>query len=293
MSRHPPPRARVLRAATPALAVAVTALAAGLHRPPAALASTAAQQPPAALVRTNCGGCHALVAAGASGKVGPSLDTSTETVNELVKLVTNGPEPGGPMPAFKGSLTAAQITSIAEYVVEVRGKTKATPPEPAATTGAPASSSGLTLTVAPRPHDPTRLTLVARLGKSSPREGTTIAFFVVSTEFKQPIDVPIGTGDTAADGTATLTYAPTWSGPQRFLAAVADTQLRAAADYRVTTSTPGPLATTANPGWPFASLGRGFLDVILAVVAFIWLGLFVTLAVAFGWMPRLAGKGID
>jgi hypothetical protein len=68
----------------------------------------------------------------------------------------------------------------------------------------------LTLSVAPRAHHPAQLTLVSHLQRSSgDMGGKTVAFFVVSTEFKTPIDVPIGTAETTADGSARLDYVPT------------------------------------------------------------------------------------
>ncbi len=150
----------------------------------------------------------------------------------------------------------------------------------------------LTLSVAARPHDPAELTLVSRLQSSSGNGGKSVAFFVVSTEFKQPKDVPIGTAKTAADGTASVSYKPTWSGKEQFVAKLssAGTQVPAAtAYYRVTASTPGPLSAAANPARPLASIGHVFLNVILAIVALVWLGLIITLVLAVGWMPRLAG----
>jgi mono/diheme cytochrome c family protein len=70
------------------------------------------------LFSDNCGSCHTLAAAGASGKVGPDLD-QVQPGPDLVKTqVENG---GGGMPAFKGKLTDAQIQSIADYVSENAG----------------------------------------------------------------------------------------------------------------------------------------------------------------------------
>lgn len=173
----------------------------------------------------------------------------------------------------------------------------------AGVSGAPASfgssfatPTALTLSIAARPHHPTTLVLVSHLRSSSKRAGRFIAFFVVSTEFKQPMNVPIGTAKTTADGSAKISYTPTWSGEETFVAKLvgSGTHVRAAtAHYRVTASTPGPLAATANPGRPLASVGGVFLDVILTVVALVWLSLIIVLAIAFGWMPRLAGEGID
>lgn len=159
-----------------------------------------------------------------------------------------------------------------------------------------ASPPALTLSVAARPHHPAELTLVSRLGSSSDKRGRSVAFFVVSTEFGQHRDVPIGTAETAADGTASVRYKPTWSGTEQFVAKLTGpgAQVPAAtASYRVTASTPGLLSAGANPARPLAAVGHVFLDVILTIVALVWLGLIITLVLAIGWMPRLAGGGID
>jgi cbb3-type cytochrome c oxidase subunit III len=65
------------------------------------------------MFKTNCGSCHTLSDAGTSGKVGPNLDTIGDDMARIVQQINNG---GGGMPAFKGTLTPAQITMIAKYV---------------------------------------------------------------------------------------------------------------------------------------------------------------------------------
>ena len=154
----------------------------------------------------------------------------------------------------------------------------------------------LTLSVASRPPNPTDLTLVSRLQSSSGTGGKTVAFFVVSTEFEKARELPIGTAKTAADGTASVRYKPTWSGKEQFVAKLtsAGTHVPAAtAYYRVVSSTPGPLFAGANPARPLSSVGHIFLRVILTTVALVWLGLIIMLVLAVAWMPRLAGRGID
>lgn len=61
----------------------------------------------------NCGSCHVLRAAGTSGTVGPNLDQLKPDQTRVQTQVING---GGAMPAFKGTLTPAQITAVARYV---------------------------------------------------------------------------------------------------------------------------------------------------------------------------------
>src|SRR5204863_8475037 len=67
----------------------------------------------------NCGSCHTLADAGTKGTVGPNLDQLKPDEARVQKQVTNG---GAVMPAFKGTLTAAQITAVAKYVSSVAGK---------------------------------------------------------------------------------------------------------------------------------------------------------------------------
>ena len=68
---------------------------------------------------TNCKGCHTLQDAGATGSVGPNLDDLQPDKATVVRQVNNG---GGPMPAFKGKLSDAQINAVATYVSSVAGK---------------------------------------------------------------------------------------------------------------------------------------------------------------------------
>jgi cbb3-type cytochrome c oxidase subunit III len=67
----------------------------------------------------NCGSCHTLKDAGTNGTVGPNLDQLKPSLAVVQHQVTNG---GGVMPAFKGTLTPAQITAVAKYVSSVAGK---------------------------------------------------------------------------------------------------------------------------------------------------------------------------
>jgi mono/diheme cytochrome c family protein len=61
----------------------------------------------------NCGSCHALSDAGTSGTVGPNLDGSGLSVDQIEQQVRNG---GGAMPPFAGQLDDAEIAAVAEYV---------------------------------------------------------------------------------------------------------------------------------------------------------------------------------
>ncbi len=68
---------------------------------------------------TTCGACHTLSDAGTSGAVGPNLDSSKPSKELVVDRVTNGQ---GGMPSFKGTLDAAQIQAVADYVSSTAGK---------------------------------------------------------------------------------------------------------------------------------------------------------------------------
>jgi cbb3-type cytochrome c oxidase subunit III len=89
------------------------ALVAG--KPVAAKSTTSGKD----IFTANCGSCHTLKDAGTSGTVGPNLDQLKPDEARVQRQVTNG---GSVMPAFKGTLTAAQITAVAKYVSSVAGK---------------------------------------------------------------------------------------------------------------------------------------------------------------------------
>jgi cbb3-type cytochrome c oxidase subunit III len=71
------------------------------------------------IFQTECASCHTLAAAGATGTVGPNLDQLKPAEARVVRQVTNG---GAIMPAFKGTLSTAQITAVAKYVSSSAGK---------------------------------------------------------------------------------------------------------------------------------------------------------------------------
>lgn len=67
----------------------------------------------------NCAQCHTLADAGTTGTVGPNLDQAKPPKALVVDRVTNGM---GAMPSFKGSLSPAQIQTVADYVSSVAGR---------------------------------------------------------------------------------------------------------------------------------------------------------------------------
>ena len=66
----------------------------------------------------NCGSCHALSDAGTSGAIGPSLDGSSVSAEQIEAQVRAG---GGGMPAFEDTLSDEEIQEVAVYVVAARG----------------------------------------------------------------------------------------------------------------------------------------------------------------------------
>jgi len=67
-----------------------------------------------------CESCHTLAAAGATGTVGPNLDTAKPDYRLVTARVTNGK---GVMPSFKGQLSDQEIANVAAYVVKSTGGT--------------------------------------------------------------------------------------------------------------------------------------------------------------------------
>jgi cbb3-type cytochrome c oxidase subunit III len=72
-----------------------------------------------AIFSSQCSSCHTLKAAGATGTIGPNLDTLKPAFARVVRQVANG---GSVMPAFKGKLTPAQIDAVAKFVSSSAGK---------------------------------------------------------------------------------------------------------------------------------------------------------------------------
>jgi cbb3-type cytochrome c oxidase subunit III len=71
------------------------------------------------IFQAECGSCHTLKAAGTSGTVGPNLDQLKPSFPVAQHQVTVG---GGVMPAFKDTLSSAQIDAVAHYVADNAGK---------------------------------------------------------------------------------------------------------------------------------------------------------------------------
>lgn len=65
-----------------------------------------------------CGSCHTFTPAGATGMVGPSLDTTALDEAGILDVVTNG---RGAMPAFAGQLDEQQLADVAAYIAQGAG----------------------------------------------------------------------------------------------------------------------------------------------------------------------------
>jgi mono/diheme cytochrome c family protein len=72
----------------------------------------------AVFTSAGCSGCHTLKAAGATGTVGPNLDSLKPPLSKVVPQVLNG---GATMPPFKNQLTTKQIADVAAFVVKSTG----------------------------------------------------------------------------------------------------------------------------------------------------------------------------
>jgi mono/diheme cytochrome c family protein len=67
---------------------------------------------------SDCGNCHTLKAADATGTVGPNLDELRPNEERVVTQVTNG---GNGMPAFKNELSTTEIQQVAAFVATAAG----------------------------------------------------------------------------------------------------------------------------------------------------------------------------
>jgi mono/diheme cytochrome c family protein len=97
------------------------ALAAGvvLALPLAALGDELGRKVFMQIAQPSCQICHTLAAAGAEGKIGPSLDELKPDLEKALLAVRNGV---GVMPPFRDKLTPAQIEAVARFVAQTAGK---------------------------------------------------------------------------------------------------------------------------------------------------------------------------
>jgi len=65
-----------------------------------------------------CGSCHTMKAAGASGQIGPNLDSVRPDFETARAKVAGG---GGGMPSFSGQLSSEQIRDVAAFIAKNAG----------------------------------------------------------------------------------------------------------------------------------------------------------------------------
>ena len=91
-----------------------------LLAPAAAHAGKVAGNPTAGkalFAANNCGSCHTLAAAHATGVIAWNLDKKKPAYAAIVSAVTNGMTKGGlAMTAYKGTLSTKQIQDLAAFV---------------------------------------------------------------------------------------------------------------------------------------------------------------------------------
>jgi cytochrome c553 len=104
----------MVRVAPAAAMVAIVVLAAGCGGGGGSKNDALAKSPGAHIFKTaGCAGCHTLKAASAKGQVGPNLDELKPDESTVARQVRVG---GNGMPSFKGRLSAAQISQVADFV---------------------------------------------------------------------------------------------------------------------------------------------------------------------------------
>jgi sulfite dehydrogenase len=105
-----------------AAAFAVVVLVAGPSlvgaKRPASAHTAASPADGKAIFSSSCAGCHTLSAAGASGTVGPNLDTLAPDAATVDATVRAG---SGVMPSFEGTLSDPQIKAVAAFVASSAG----------------------------------------------------------------------------------------------------------------------------------------------------------------------------
>ncbi len=152
-------------------------------------------------------------------------------------------------------------------------------------------ASPLTLNVTQPASTSDTLTLAASL-PSNTSLNSPIHFYVTTKLFGGKHLVPIGVSS-LNDGTASITYKPTWDGTQSFTATVVDpktgaTQITANASYDVISSKPAVSFANANQKNPLSHFGKGFIVALLIIVAAVWVTLLTTLFRVVRGMSKLA-----
>jgi cbb3-type cytochrome c oxidase subunit III len=116
---EPPMPANLVRGDDAENVSTYVASVAGINGPTSGAAGPSASADGKTIFKENCASCHTLKDAAATGTVGPNLDQLKPPLARAKQQVITG---GGAMPAFKGTLTDAQIDAVAKYVSQATGK---------------------------------------------------------------------------------------------------------------------------------------------------------------------------
>ncbi len=148
-------------------------------------------------------------------------------------------------------------------------------------------------------HSPRTVVLVATLEAPAagapasspvPVAGTEVTFSVLVSEFEGTPPLTIGSATTDAEGTATVTYTVTWTGPQTFVATATDSSgatIASATTGFTARQVAHPFAGTIQAVRPDASIGSAVADVLLVTVALLWITLItIVVRVNFGLAAR-------
>ncbi len=151
----------------------------------------------------------------------------------------------------------------------VLGVASARPAQADTVTSPPALSVSAKLT-----GDTVELAATVVSSDGSPGGNMSVSFYVVTTEFgPQGQDVPIGTVVTDASGAAHLSYRPTLSGADTFVARVNPAGSKVVTAKTTVHVTQAVSAYTPAPTKPFSTVGKNVVLALLLIVAAIWIAL--------------------
>lgn len=115
-----PPPAAVANRQPSTPAPAAPAAAAAPAAPAVEAANVDVANGRALFTQYSCGSCHVLADAGGSGGIGPSLDANPRLTREFtIGAISEG---RGGMPAFRDVMSAEEIATLADYIVQVSRK---------------------------------------------------------------------------------------------------------------------------------------------------------------------------
>ena len=162
----------------------------------------------------------------------------------------------------------------------------------------------LTLRAEQATRDPHSIELVATLtgpvGASSdpaPLSGASVSFSVHLSEFAGAPLLSLGSATTNGAGEAVLTYSPTWTGRQGFVATATNAAGSTLASATTSFDASGavhPFAGTVQAVRPDGTIGQATAGVLLAIVAVVWIVLIaVVVRLNLGLGARAKGAALD